>query len=386
MLDVVVDGDRLRFGERLAVSFHRTLRIPDDGRTYPLPPGFGLFPLVIARPEPGVATAPQLFVPLYQREALWLGFSAAPWKPNALKVIVGGINAVSGLPDDGSMLGEPQDYLVCPDQPWLDGFNAGGGVIRQFVAMPLGEGYGIEAGAGLAERGGIELVAFEPLLGRFPDTPPPGPMRLSRPAAATEEPREMALGAGGRMRQKIYPDRHGREVWDLANASRARVVILNSQRYQEVTGNAPPVTPIDAAAYTAAGLPWFDLYDEAEGTVAPDAGRQLKTIRERDRERKIAGPGDEPADVSVTQVTVIARDASPTSTDAHHSATHPSNAPGAARPKRKARRQTCRPQDKRRSLCRSGSCVPTTGGRNQWPGSPASSGGSPAATPYQPLH
>ena len=31
-----------------------------------------------------------------------------------------------------------------------------------------------------------------------------------------------------------------------------------------------------------------------------------------------------------------------------------------------------------RSLCRSGSCVPTTGGRNQWPGSPAACGGTSA--------
>ena len=39
-----------------------------------------------------------------------------------------------------------------------------------------------------------------------------------------------------------------------------------------------------------------------------------------------------------------------------------------------------------RSLCRSGSCVPTTGGRKQSPGSPASSGGSPAATLHQLPH
>lgn len=32
-------------GARLTVEFQRTLRIPDDGRTYPLPPGLGRFPL-----------------------------------------------------------------------------------------------------------------------------------------------------------------------------------------------------------------------------------------------------------------------------------------------------------------------------------------------------
>ena len=34
--------------------------------------------------------------------------------------------------------------MVCPDQPWLDGFNCGDGVIKQFVAMPLGMGYTVE--------------------------------------------------------------------------------------------------------------------------------------------------------------------------------------------------------------------------------------------------
>jgi hypothetical protein len=57
----------------------------------------------------------------------------------------GGINAVSGLPDADESLGEPQNYLVCPDQPWLDGCNIGDGVIRQFVAMPLGQGYSMHA-------------------------------------------------------------------------------------------------------------------------------------------------------------------------------------------------------------------------------------------------
>jgi hypothetical protein len=100
-------GNRLRFGERLMVSFHRTLRLPEDGRTYPLPPGFGLFP-ILARTEASEG-APSFLVPLYRREALWIGFSAAPWKPNAVKIVAGGINVVSGLPDDGAGLDDPQN-------------------------------------------------------------------------------------------------------------------------------------------------------------------------------------------------------------------------------------------------------------------------------------
>jgi hypothetical protein len=31
--------------------------------------------------------------------------------------------------------------VVLPEQPWLDGYCVEKGYIRQFVAMPLGEGY-----------------------------------------------------------------------------------------------------------------------------------------------------------------------------------------------------------------------------------------------------
>jgi hypothetical protein len=44
MLQVTVQDNRVLVGERFSMSLQRTLRIPDDGREYPLPPGLGLFP------------------------------------------------------------------------------------------------------------------------------------------------------------------------------------------------------------------------------------------------------------------------------------------------------------------------------------------------------
>src|SRR5687767_6478411 len=145
MLSVIIDGDVVRIGERLTVSLQRTLRIPDDGRQYPLPPGLGAFPLrrvedYAGRVPPRWRERGGVFIPVYQREALWLGFDGAEWKPNAVKVGVGGVNAVSGAPWDETLRQSPRDYIVCPQQPWLDGINAGRGFIRQFVAMPLGAG------------------------------------------------------------------------------------------------------------------------------------------------------------------------------------------------------------------------------------------------------
>lgn len=308
-MDVTQHDDRLHFGERLIVSFHRTLRLPEDGNTYPLPPGFGLFP-VLQRAEPGSAT-PVFLVPIYRREALWIGFSAPGGRHSAVKIIAGGINAVSGLPDAGAGLGESQDYLLCPDQPWLDGCNIGDGVIRQFIAMPLGQGYGLGAATAGGEQGGLEVIVLAPLPGRVPDTPPPaapaGPMRLARFVTEAPRPQEMTLGAGGRMRQKIYPDRFGRDAWDLGSAAHARLRLVEARDWPALTGQEAPATPVDAAAYTRAGLPWFDIYDEGEGTIAPAITTTPRTVGERDRELGI-DTKSQPLDVNVRQVTVIGRD------------------------------------------------------------------------------
>lgn len=51
-----------------------------------------------------------------------------------------------------------QDYVVVPQQLWLDGIASQDGKVRQFVAMPLGSGYSVEAqitGADLI--GGLQL-------------------------------------------------------------------------------------------------------------------------------------------------------------------------------------------------------------------------------------
>src|SRR5215207_8701194 len=116
MLDVVIEQGAVRIGARFAVSFQRTLRIPDDGRTYPLPPGLGALPVLDVQPyadrlPPAWRGERAVFIPMYQREALWLSFAAAPWKPNAVQVAVGGVNAVSGEVDATELRATPQNYV-----------------------------------------------------------------------------------------------------------------------------------------------------------------------------------------------------------------------------------------------------------------------------------
>jgi hypothetical protein len=306
MLNVTVEADRVRVGERFAVSFHRTLRIPDDGRSYPLPPGLGRFPIepVIGLPgdvPEGWRDHNGVVIPLYQREALWIGFEAAAWKPNAVKIGVGGVNAVTGDAWDDRLRADPQDYLVSPPQAWLDGVNSGDGSVHQFVAMPLGMGYTIEAQVTDAESiGGIQILVFEPRPGRFPDRPPdqrPGPPAMLRAPA-------MGLGAGGQIRQNLYTDPYGVEAWDADNRGRVNVHLVNSDQYRALTGKSPPPTPVDAQAYVAHGLPWFDLYDEGLPHLPPAAPLTgVKTIRKLDAGRGVEpGPEEQSFDVPEQQI------------------------------------------------------------------------------------
>jgi hypothetical protein len=53
----------------------------------------------------------------------------------------------------------------------------------------------------------------------------------------------MGLGAGGKIRQKVYLDPYGLGAWDLQNFSSVWVHILNSEQYRAVTGLEPPPTP-----------------------------------------------------------------------------------------------------------------------------------------------
>lgn len=91
---------------------------------------------------------------MYQSEAMWIEFKASA--PHAVKVAVGKINAVSGKTWKNGL--NPQDYLVTPPQKWIDGINCANGKARQFVAMPLGEGYTVEGQlTGKEKFGGIQI-------------------------------------------------------------------------------------------------------------------------------------------------------------------------------------------------------------------------------------
>lgn len=306
---------------RVAIELQRTLRIPDDGRDHPLPPGLGRFPLRVVDdvaqrgqvPESWLARGGAM-MPMYQAEAMWVRFSAS--HPVAIKIGAGGVNAVDGERWSRGLKKEPQSYVRVPGQPWLDGFCVGKGIIRQFVAMPLGKGYSAEEQIRGTTTGGIQLQvvplrasahfasSIEPSLPRslvpilralVPAPPPPAPpfdaMMPRACAAAPPAPGAMGLGAGGRMKQQIYRDETPIESYDVSETMGCFIHILNSQSWRAVTGEAPPQPPLSAQDYARYGFRWFDYYrDDAAAVEGSGILAKLKSVFTVAKERGEASP------------------------------------------------------------------------------------------------
>ena len=331
-----ISGAALELPGGVTVRFMRTLRLPESG-THQLPPGLGAFPLRSVTDYPDRAPARWLrnggvLLPVHRREAMWLSLSSTA--PAALQVGVGKVCAVSGQPWSDRLSQDPQNYVVLPRQPWLDGVNSGRGTIRQFVAVPREPG--AAAGRGAADEqawgeevwGGVRLQVFElrrelldawlaarapgaavpghggwgsapgraaasnpfhpesgeyeaqPTSGYTPIAAPgsgPGPVPPARAGSGPLSPeREAApvtaigLGAGGRMRQALYRDERPPGDWREQPSGRVFVHLATVPQWRDITGEPAPASPVTRAAYTSAGLPWFDSYD-ADGSDLPAA-------------------------------------------------------------------------------------------------------------------
>jgi hypothetical protein len=296
---------------QMEISFQRTLRIPDNGEDHFLPPGLGDFPLrhvddFAERVPAKWLERGGIMLPMYQSEALWLSFTALAGYPFAVKIAAGKINAVSGDPWQDRMRRRPdQDYLVLPDQPWLDGFSVEKGIVRQFVAMPLGSGYSAEEQiTDTGEHGGLQILvrplraeAYERMNRRVEST---RACALSEVAEACLGAPDMGLAPGGRMRQHIYEDENDWKDWDHGRKSRCFVHLTNSLVWRAITGETPPTVPPTAREYTDAGLPWFDWYADHPALEGSKELAALESVLERARKRGDNPlPENEPVDPDV---------------------------------------------------------------------------------------
>ncbi len=282
-------------GGVVSVQFHRTLRVPEEGE-WPLPAGLGSFPM--ARGTELLAAAPArwrrpgvLVIPMYPQEAMWLSFSAH--EPLALQVSVGARCALTGRAQRDVLSQNPHNYVALPEQPWLDGVNAGDGVVAQFVAVRKGSGKSVEAQlTGAEEHGGLQLTVWRltpdaraawereqqnarSRLGEFfHDGAAPLPMM----AAASGE---MGVGAGGSIRQQVFADERPLGAYCDTPFASADVQLVDAARWPTLTGQPAPATPVTMDAYIRAGIPWF-RYEAPGRRVLPGAGilRRLRRAGE----------------------------------------------------------------------------------------------------------
>jgi hypothetical protein len=294
---------------KLTIEFQRTLRIPDDDKDYPLPPGLGKFPIqhvddFASHVAPSWLEHGGVMLPMYQSEALWLYFDTnydderKARYPFAVKIATGKVNAVSGKTWGNGLHRRPQqDYVVIPAQPWLDGYCVEKGVIRQFVAMPLGSGYTAEEQiTGKAEHGGLQIMVYPMKRAAYEKHHPKVEKRerdvaygMSREVCCcmSRELEEMGLAPGGRMKQEICEDVYSFADWDRSHTSRCFVHIANSMVWRQITGENPPTTPPTSEEYTRAGLPWFLWYDDKTTPVAGSSTLAgMKSVATLGKEKK----------------------------------------------------------------------------------------------------
>ena len=242
-------------------------------------------------------------MPMFQAEAMWINFSSEDIDSRGeycfiVKIATGKVNAVTGEDWRNNVNRTPQDYLVVPTQPWLDGYCVEKGTIRQFVAMPLGSGYTAEEQVtGEARVGGVQIVVYPMKREVFERRFPVRDMRRvysrdvryklpSESMAMTLDEMDMGLAPGGKMRQEIYDDPYDLADWDLRHRSRCFVHLANSMTWRAVTGTEPPTKPPTAKEYSDGGLPWFDYYAETPAVDGGGAlGKSLKSVAEVSAEK-----------------------------------------------------------------------------------------------------
>jgi len=312
---------------RFHLNFQRTLRIPDDGKEYPLPPGLGAFPVEHVDDHKDRAPAKWaerggVMLPMFQSEALWIYFQTHHSSdrdgayPMAIRIATGKVSAITGEPWTVGF--NPKDYLVAPPQPWIDGYVVEKGIIRQFVAAPLGWGFSAEEQiTGKAEHGGLQIEVIpmkaEVYERRFPKRPLTFmicDMMRSAPAAAAAAGAmdSMSLAPGGKMKQQIHEDPFDFDDWDVSKRQRVFVHLANSLVWQAITGHAPPHPPPTAADYTRRGFPWYEHYkDDAKTLEGSGKLAAMKSVLAMGFQKGIGIlPENEPTEVKSDQVKQLA--------------------------------------------------------------------------------
>lgn len=262
---------------------HRTLRVPDSaGKAYSLPPSLGHFPLIPCKGTAApLAWENDYMFPMYASEAMWVSFRSG--SPSACVMTASAINVLTGEVvtdiDKIQLVADPQNYMASPPQPWIDGIKHSDGKVGQFVCVSFESGKSLGQQVAGIKDDTIKLVFFP---SKFPDKHRHDDdneilescMSFAFSGDSGNEgvksrSLSMGIGRGGEIIQKIYPDPHGIEEWDMEKGVRFNIRIVNALMWEALTGSKPPYEPPNANDYQYHGYPWFDLYNEPKSDLKP---------------------------------------------------------------------------------------------------------------------
>jgi hypothetical protein len=239
---------------RFFVSFQRAQCLTDHQVPHLPPSSLGALPVYRIREE--MPSVPRdrlesvgILVPIVPGEAFWLGLRGSAWSPNAVKVEIGGQDAISGLSWREGLHEDPQNYVVCPAQLSVDGIYSKGGIVRQFVpvtnvkesenlAKTNASKMRIEVFNPRDSRSGVESQTFAHL----------------QPEALHSGER-VEIRGGSQISQKITTDPHGLEFWDQAKSLSIFVQWVDPQQYRLITGKESPAPASENACYKGYRLP-----------------------------------------------------------------------------------------------------------------------------------
>ncbi|MEE4025051.1 hypothetical protein V1Y59_18340 [Gordonia sp. PKS22-38] len=264
----------------LRITFHRTLRVPDDATTYGLPPSLGALDIRSTRDiNPRALSTADAILPLWQSEATWIDLTAPESYPFLVKIGIGGINAVTGDAFTPEPDFDAEDYVEVPTQPWLDGFRVDDFTVRQFVAMPIGDGYTVAEQLTGTDDGLIRF-SVAPLRAdvwaqRRQVFPEPGSFMV-----CDGDSTGMGLGAGGSIRQSVAAPIEPHENWDLDAGVEVSLRIVNSAVWQSLTDTPPHRAPLTIDEYRTHGYPWFEWYDDSLARQGGSRLNEVKTVRQ----------------------------------------------------------------------------------------------------------
>ncbi|TVY86618.1 Ubiquitin [Lachnellula willkommii] len=275
---------------------------------------------------------------------MWINFTAT--KPFAVKVYVGGVNAISGeskVVTDATKQRRKeksiQNYVVPPMQHWLDGIAKTDGKVLQFVAAPVGKDVKLTSSVHIVEAQitGQESIAgtqFKIVPSKLIPTPdmaiivktdtgkvlsiacsPANSVEEIKPFIQDKEghpPDQQRLFYNGKQLEDGRPlsdynihngavlhlilrlrgggggyDPHEMEMTVAAGGIIKQMVMFNLQLFNPTTfeclGIPVPPTPVTASTYAKHGYPFFNLEEEPSG-IAGDF--KLDTVGELDKAAK----------------------------------------------------------------------------------------------------